>query len=103
MRRIAMRKSTNKELVQELQERNTERRYDQLIINAKSGRYHDYKNPEDVVCGKVELVLDLSPFPELQDIRKAVMDGDYDEEMDDEDKALMRLETPEYLWKSLGL
>ena len=97
------RKSTNKELVEELEKRNEDNRYDRLIDNAKSNRYHDFKNPEDVVCGKVELMQDLSQFPELVDVKNRVIAGEYDEEMDEEDKAEMRKTLPAALWPSLGL
>ena len=98
-----MRKSTNKELVEELEARNSNGQYDQLIANAKSGRYHDYKNPEDVVCGKVEFVNDVSAFPELMDLRSAIMAGDYDEVPDEEDKAMMRQDLPQHMWNHFGL
>lgn len=98
-----MRKSTNKELVEELEKRNTDGRYDQLIANAKNNRYHDYKNPEDVLCGKVEVVNDLAPFPELHDIRAAVMNGDFDEEADEEDKEAMRQDLPKNMHSFFGL
>jgi hypothetical protein len=98
-----IRKSTNKELVNELEERNVGGRYDQLIANAKSNRYHDYKNPDDVICGKVELVADLEGFPELADIRAAVIDGAYDEEADEEDKEMMRRDLPKSMWGMFGL
>ncbi|RFM30054.1 hypothetical protein [Deminuibacter soli] len=96
-------KSTNKELVAELQKRNLTGKYDQLIENAKSNRYHDYKNPDDVICGKMELAADLSSFPELQDISDAVVRGDYDEEADEQDKAMLRSYLPKKSWPVFGL
>lgn len=97
------RKSTNKELVEELEKRNKDGRYAKLILNALNNRYHDYKNPEDVICGKVELVKDLAAFPELEDIRREVLLGVYDEEADEEDKAQMRKGLDPRLWKHFGL
>lgn len=97
------RKSTMIDLVQELESLNTGNRYDQLIENARNGRYHDYKNPPDVICGKVELVKDLHAFPELQELSKAVKDGAYDEEADELDKAMLRKDLPAYMWPALGL
>lgn len=96
-------KSTNKELVEELTRRNTKGEYDQLIKNALANRYHDYKNPDDVICGKIDLVNELTHFPELSDIRKQVINGDYDEVADEDDKAAMRAELPKYMWESMGL
>lgn len=98
-----MRNSTMTTLVEELEELNTDEKYNQLIANAKSGRYHDYKNPDDVPCGKIELVRDLDSYPELADIRAKVIDGYYDEEADEEDKEAMRESIPQSMWKALGL
>ena len=97
------RKSTLKELVRDLEALNTGDRYNQLIENARNGRYHDYKNPPDVLCGKVELVKDLYAFPELQELSKAVQEGAYDEEADEQDKALLRKDLLAYMWPALGL
>jgi hypothetical protein len=96
-------KSTNKELVEELTARNLDGRYDQLIKNAVNNFYHDYKAPEEIVCGKMELVKDLSNYPELGDISTKVMEGEYDEVADEEDKAQMRAELPKSIWDALGL
>lgn len=96
-------KSTSKELVEELTSRNLNGKYDQLIKNAVANRYHDYKNPDDVDCGKMELASDLQSYPELADIYQKVIDGEYDEVADEEDKAAMRAELPKYMWDALGL
>jgi hypothetical protein len=98
-----MRKATNKELVEELTSINVDGKYDQLIENAKSGRYHDFKNPDDVICGKTELVHDLQKFPELEQYRQDVMNGDYDEEADEDDKEMMREGLPPSMRDILGL
>lgn len=82
------RKSTMIELVQELEKRNTEGLYDEIIQEAKDGEYHDFKN-DKYVCGKVALCEKLFKFPKLEDIRKQVVEGDYDESPDDEDKRQM--------------
>lgn len=84
-------KSTIIELVQELAERNSEGKYDEMIFEAQSGEYHDFKNNK-YVCGKVELVNKLADFPELSDIRDAVIAGSYDESPDEEDKRKLREE-----------
>ncbi len=98
-----MRKSTIVELVKELAERNSDNKYDEMIFEAQSGEYHDFKNNK-YVCGKVELVDKLSKFPELEDIRKAVINGDYDESPDEDDKKMMRDDVDnDELAKLLGL
>lgn len=79
-------KSTDKELVIELIIRNKQGRYDELIHMAVARYFHDFKSPDDGPAGdKLLLVEILSKFPELADIRKAVIDGVYDEAPDDED------------------
>lgn len=98
-----MRHSTISDLSEELEELNQEGIYNKLIKNAKSGRYHDFKNPDDVPCGKIELVRDLDSYPELSEIRAKVIDGYYDEEADEDDKEDMRSYTPKSMWKALGL
>jgi hypothetical protein len=70
-------KSTDKELVELLNERNIDGRYNELIDKAKSGYYHDFKS--ELATPKSQLVEDLSYFPELQDVRESIIDGDYDE------------------------
>jgi hypothetical protein len=98
------RKSTMIELVAELEKINSDGRFDQIIANAKSGRYHDYKNPDDVVCGKMELLKDLTVWvPKTISIMQDVKDGVYDEEADEEDKAMLRKDLPKGMWKALGL
>jgi len=84
-----MRKSTNKELIEILESRNTANKYDSIIAEAKDNQFHDFKNTK-YACGKVELVSQLNKFPELVDISRMVMDGEFDETMDDDDKAEMR-------------
>lgn len=97
--------STNKELVEDLLQINQTGKYNQLIANAKANRYHDYKNPEDVICGKHEVVKDIDQLndPNLKEIRDKVIDGYYDETPDEEDKEMMRQDLPEAMWKALGL
>lgn len=104
MNKETMRKSTMVELVSELEALNKEGKYNQIISEAKAGEYHDFKNQKHV-CGKVALAGELEQFPELHHIRQAVINGEYDEEMDEEDKARMRedfKDSPEML-KQLGL
>ncbi len=86
---MKIKKSTNKELIEELTTINVNGRYDRIIAEAKDNQYHDYKNTK-YTCGKVQLVSDLSEFPELKFIEKEVMDGIYDESPDEQDKEMMR-------------
>lgn len=97
------RKSTNKELVSELEAINKTHRLDTLIKNAKNNRYHDYKNPDDVVCGKMQFCAEACKFPECNDLIKRVQDGEFDEVADEEDKADMRKNLPVTMWGMLGL
>lgn len=96
-------KSTMVELVQELEKRNESGKYDELIKRAKAGWYHDFKNPEHIVCGKIQFVSDSAKFPELNDLREQIKEGVYDEDADEEDKAEMRKDLPESMWGLLGL
>lgn len=98
-----MRKSTNNELVIELQAINKTHRLDTLIKNAIANRYHDYKAPESVICGKVEFCMDAHKFPECKDLIKRVRDGEFDEVADEDDKADMRKDLPVSMWNMLGL
>ncbi|TXI90019.1 MAG: hypothetical protein E6Q36_02275 [Chryseobacterium sp.] len=99
-----MRKNTMVELVQELEALNKDGKYDEMIAEAKAGEYHDFKNTK-YICGKVEVVNKLSKFPELDHIRQAVINGEYDESPDEEDKAQLRkeLENDPGLLRELGL
>ena len=105
-----IRKSTNKELIEELTLINVNGRYDAMIAEAKDNQFHDYKNTK-YVCGKIALVNTLASFPELKFIRDEVISGVYDERPDEEDKALMRRELIEdmgeeaakKMFKQLGL
>jgi hypothetical protein len=62
-----------------------------IIAEAKAGEYHDYKNNK-YVCGKVAVVGKLRELctPEADAIAKQVINGDYDEEADEQDKAMIR-------------
>lgn len=84
-----MGKSTNKELVADLIVRNASGKYNEMIDEAKAGEYHDFKNLK-YVCGKVELINKLDKFPELSDIREAVVNGEYDESPDEKDKVMIK-------------
>lgn len=86
--------NTHIELVAELRKRNSDGRYDTLIENAQTMGYHDYKFDydfwdRDYVEPKTKLVEDLRKFPELEDIAQQVMNGDYDEKPDEEDRMIL--------------
>lgn len=63
----------------------------EIIRQAKAGEFHDFKNTTHV-CGKMAVVKMLyeADEPALMSIRQAVIDGDYDESPDDDDKAKMK-------------
>ncbi|MFN3405172.1 MAG: hypothetical protein ACK40G_13825 [Cytophagaceae bacterium] len=78
-----------------LELRNTNGKYDHIIQKAKKGGYHDYKfdlvYPEtEALCPKMELIDELSQFPELEDIIDMVVSGDFDDRPDEEDKERLR-------------
>ena len=83
-----IRKSTMVELVAEL--RNLPQTSDiQLMIEeALAGEYHDYKNVK-YVCGKMESSQRLRRFGH-PDLAKRIEQGEFDEEADEDDKAMMR-------------
>lgn len=73
-------------------------KYKSIITRAANNGYHDHKHgkipghPEygDCLCPKVQLLEDLSEFPELAHIVKKVIDGDYDEMADEQDAEEIR-------------
>ncbi|HEY3406440.1 MAG TPA: hypothetical protein VGK59_23795 [Ohtaekwangia sp.] len=102
------------ELADILKQRDAEK-YKAIITRAANNGYHDHKfmsipgHPEYAacLCPKVQLVTDLSVFPELDDIKKDVMEGKYDEVADEQDAAEMRgwlIEdgAPDSLFKEFG-
>jgi hypothetical protein len=103
-------KSTLTDLVVELTALNPDGELNDIIAEAQAGEYHDYKNTK-YICGKVELVNKLAAHERCKFIRAAVINGDYDESPDEEDKALMRKDIMEnmpetsakQMLKSLGL
>lgn len=86
-----------KDLSEVLSKRDAEK-YKSIIERAALNGYHDHKfdkipkHPEygECVCPKIQLVNDLSAYPELNDIRNDVINGKYDEKADLEDQAEMR-------------
>lgn len=63
----------------------------EIIEQAQRGEFHDFKN-KLYSCGKVQLahMLHEANEPALLPIIKAVIDGEYDESPDAEDKATMK-------------
>jgi hypothetical protein len=78
--------NTDIELVDRLEGRNKDGKYDDLIRNARAGKYHDFKNVSPTP--KMDLVMALKRFPELEDIRSDVINGEYDEEWPDKIKKI---------------
>jgi hypothetical protein len=88
-----MRKSTMVELVQELEKITPQNKYQEAQINfmlkeAKAGEYHDYKNKK-YACGKVAVSGYLREAG-LIDLARRVENGEFDEEPDAEDLAMMK-------------
>ncbi len=112
MKRV--RKDTRIHLVQELEalQGNPRNEYVDLIIKeAKAGEFHDYKNNR-YPCGKVAVVEHLRQATVhasseqagmLMRLRQRVIDGEFDEEADEEDKAEMRKLLPKEAWPQFGL
>lgn len=91
------RKSTMVELVVELEKLEPRTPLvETMIEEAKAGEYHDYKNKK-YTCGKVEAVrkLRLVGTPEAKALMDQIMEGEYDEPADDEDKEMMRRDIDE--------
>lgn len=86
------------EIASILKERRGGEKYRAIIDRAANNGYHDHKfnkipgHPEygECICPKLQLVKDLSQFPELDDIKKDVMNGKYDEPADEQDQEEMR-------------
>lgn len=104
-----------KDLAEILGKRNAEK-YKAIIERASLNGYHDHKfdkipgHPEygECTCPKVQLVQDLSFFPELADVKYDVMQGKYDEPADKEDQEEMRGwlmddNSPDGMFTTLGL
>jgi hypothetical protein len=74
-------------------------KYKHIIERAALNGYHDHKfdsvvgHPEyaECICPKMQLVEDLTPYPELNNIREDVMNGVYDDKADEQDAAEMRM------------
>lgn len=83
-----VRKSTMVELVDELRKLPKSDGIDAMIAEALAGEYHDYKSVK-YICGKMESSQHLHQlgYPELA---SRIEQGEFDEEADDADLAMMR-------------
>ncbi len=87
----------SKDIAEILRQRDAEK-YRAIIERAELNGYHDFKHdripdhPEyaECICPKMQLVMDLSKFPELADITRRVVDGEFDESPDPIDGEEMR-------------
>ena len=63
----------------------------EIIRQAQCGEFHDFKNT-NYACGKIQLVnmLRVANNIALEPIIEAVINGDYDESPDEEDKEKMK-------------
>lgn len=78
------------ELVEELEKLPQTNAIQLMIEEAKAGEYHDYKNTT-YVCGKMESSRRLRELGHHA-LAKRIESGEFDEEADEEDKALLRKE-----------
>lgn len=94
------RKDTRTDLVEELLKLKQYPEIKFMIDEAKAGEFHDYKN-EKYVCGKAESYNRLKQLAfHYQDeacsyLADRIAEGEFDEEADEDDKAMMRKELAE--------
>lgn len=113
----AQRKDTRTDLVEELKKLKQYPEITYMIAEAQAGEYHDYKNKK-YVCGKTEAITRLDTISRFYNdqtviaLRNQIMNGDFDEQADEEDKLSMRNDIinnttnpkeAEHLIKALGL
>lgn len=90
-----MEKSTIKDLSNDIRQAVPNFKENQVIMEiirqAQAGEFHDFKNTT-YACGKFALaqMLQEANEPLLLKIRQSVIDGEYDESPDAEDKAQMK-------------
>jgi hypothetical protein len=90
-----MQKSTIKDLSNDIRQAVPNFKENQFIMEiirqAQAGEFHDFKNTT-YACGKLALaqMLQEANEPLLLKIRQSVIDGEYDESPDAEDKAQMK-------------
>lgn len=85
-------------------------KYDQIILLAQSGGFDDYKFDTIIpdewnwIGPKMALAnIIAEKYPELSDIRQMVINGKFDDKMDQEDIRRMKRDAPKSMWKILGL
>lgn len=81
-------KDTRIHLVEELRKLPQSPGVDIMIKEALAGEFHDFKNKK-YDCGKVASVLMLESMKHYE-LANRIKDGEFDEQPDDEDKAVMR-------------
>ena len=96
-----MKKDTRTDLVTELQKVEQTPLVLRIIEEAKAGEFHDFKNKK-YVCGKIALV-GLLREAGIEWLRQRVIDGEFDETADEEDKAELRKGLTPAMQKALGL
>jgi len=107
---MSQRKSTDVEMVIELLKMHPYPEVQQMVVEAKAGEYHDFRNVK-YICGKVASADHLHKisvlYPDCEDqalkIRADIIKGVYDETMNEEDKKNMAKDLPEGMKKMLGL
>lgn len=87
-------------------------KYKAIIERASLNGYHDHKFDNipgyaeygECICPKMQLVEDLSKFPELEIIRREVIQGKYDEPADQEEMRgwFMDDNSPDAMFTMLG-
>jgi len=104
------RKSTMVELVEELEKLPRCPGVHQMIVEAKAGEYHDYKNKK-YDCGKMAASQILRKLGHVE-LAQRIEAGEFDEEADEDDRKMMRADVlndikdkdqAEAMLKALGL
>ena len=81
----------------ELNKFNFDGRLNEIINKPRQGYYHDFKfdlvDPDSMYPDpKTQLLSELEPFPELENVRQSVIDGIFDDRADASDWDRMALE-----------
>ena len=105
-------KSTQVELVAELEKLIPTSGIMHMIAEAKAGEYHDYRG-DKYDCGKVaahSLLIQeakhsgtVEQRDRLLELADAIREGEYDEQPDEADLEMMRKYMPRSLWAMMGL
>lgn len=89
-----MRKSTMVELVDELKKLPPSEGVNIMIDEALAGEYHDFKSKK-YVCGKLESSQRLRKMGH-NELAERIEEGEFDEDMDEDDRELMRQDIERY-------